>query len=70
MQSINVEILNPEAQKLLIDMVDLQLIRIKRQTSRKQRQRETDSANTHLASEYTLAKVWSTPSEDEAWKDL
>ncbi|MDR3329492.1 MAG: hypothetical protein LBS63_05240 [Prevotellaceae bacterium] len=29
-----------------------------------------DAIETHLASEYALAKDWQTPQEDEAWKDL
>jgi hypothetical protein len=31
---------------------------------------EDDSAHTHFASEYILAKEWLVPEEEEAWKDL
>ncbi len=34
------------------------------------KQKKSDTIETHFASEEVLAKEWSTPEEDEAWKDL
>jgi hypothetical protein len=66
MQTLHVEIVNPKAQKLLSDLMELKLIRIKPFDVEK----HVHPTETHLASEYVLIKDWSNPQEDEAWKDL
>ena len=65
MQTVSIEIINPKVLKLLNDLAELKLIRTKESSST-----YSNVIETHLASEYVLAKDWLNPKEDEAWKDL
>jgi hypothetical protein len=65
MQTINVEIVNPKARRLLRNLAEMQIIRILQP-----RISFPDVVETHWASESVLAKDWLTSQEDEAWKNL
>jgi len=64
MLTMSFDIVNPKVISLLNNLVELRLIR---PASDKVR---SDTTQTHLASEPTLAKEWLTPQEDEAWSNL